>query len=283
MTLSASTRPVVVCVDGSPAGTQAVRWAVDEADRRKTRLCVIHVSDPAVARPREDPLPAAHRLAHQLGPKVDIVTEQCVGVVAEVLLERSKHARLLVAGSRGVGRPIEALPNSTEAVLAMHAHCPVIIVPDDVASAAQRAHAPVVVGVDGSPLSESALEFAFDSAASRGVALVAVHTWGDVVPPREGHGARQSPGVDVIQHEEQRVLAERLAGWAEKYPEVDTQRLVVQDRPVHALLEQAEVAQLLVVGSRGRGGFAGLLLGSTSNALLYCSPCPLAIVRHEAR
>jgi nucleotide-binding universal stress UspA family protein len=267
-------RPVLVCVDGSAASMRAVHWAAGEAARRNTALRVVHATDRERS---EDPLPAAQRLAHQFFPRIEVVTQRQRGEVAEVLLRQSEDARLLVAGSRGVGRPVEALPNSTEAVLAMHSRCPVVVVPDDAISTGEW-HGPVVVGVDGSPLSEAAVEFAFDSAGLRGTSLVAVHTWIDVVPETGASGGAD----DAVQSEQQRVLAERLAGWQEKYPEVATRRLVVRDRPVRVLLEQAECAQLLVVGSRGKGGFTGMLLGSTSTALLYCTPCPLAVVRYPS-
>ena len=136
----------------------------------------------------------------------------------------------------------------------------------------------VVVGVDGSPVSERALAFAFDEAALRGAPLVAVHTWLDLVA---------DPVVGLltdwaaVEAEEQVVLGERLAGWARKHPDVPVRRVVRRDGPTHALLTEAEGAQLVVVGSRGRGGFAGLLLGSVSHAVLHRSPCPVAVVRPE--
>lgn len=253
--------PVLACVDGSMASMRATRWAAREAVLRKTELCLVHVREHAA---EEDPLPAAQQRAQESFPELTIRTVARDGTVAEILLELSKRARLLVAGSRGVGRPVEALPNSTEAVLAMHSHCPVVIVPDEPV----RDEGPVVVGVDGSPLSEAAVDFAFDSAAVRDAGLVAVHTWTGVEPGADGR-------------REDRLLAEALAGWQQKYPDVDTTRLVVRDRPVRVLLEQAESAQLLVVGSRGQGGFTGMLLGSTSTALLYCTPCPLAVIRQR--
>jgi len=75
------------------------------------------------------------------------------------------------------------------------------------------------------------------------------------------------------------LLAERLAGWSEKYPDVPVQRLVARGLAGHALLDQAAKAQLVVVGSRGHGEIAGLLLDSVSNALVHKAACPVAIVR----
>ena len=120
---------------------------------------------------------------------------------------------------------------------------------------------------------------AFEAAAVRGVPLVAVHTWWDIlIDPAFG------PMLDwaAIESEEHQLLAQRLAGWAGKYPDVEVRRVVAQDRPAHALLKQAADAQLVVVGSRGRGGIAGMLLGSVSHSLLHHSPCPVLVVRAPA-
>ncbi|WP_189226392.1 universal stress protein, partial [Saccharothrix coeruleofusca] len=129
----------------------------------------------------------------------------------------------------------------------------------------------VVVGVDGSPVSEQAVAFAFEQASSRAAPLTALIAWTDL----------PTGGVDWarVEQERRRLLAERLAGWQEKYPDVRVTRVVVRDRPVRALLAAARGARLLVVGSRGAGGFQGMLLGSTSQALVSHAPCPLAVVR----
>jgi nucleotide-binding universal stress UspA family protein len=137
-----------------------------------------------------------------------------------------------------------------------------------------------MVGIDGSPISEAALAFAFEAAVARKVPLIAVHAWTDGVLE-----AAVAPLLDwdAIEVDEHRLLAERLAGWGEKYPDVEVRRVVARDRPAHALIEQATViaAQLVVVGSRGRGSAAGLVLGSVSHAVLHHSPCPVAVVRAD--
>jgi nucleotide-binding universal stress UspA family protein len=113
---------------------------------------------------------------------------------------------------------------------------------------------PVVVGVDLSPESDPAIGFAFEEAAGSGVPLVAAHA------------GEQS-------------LNTRMSGWLVKYPDVAVEQVVVQERPIPVLLELGQRAGLLVIGSRGRGGFAGMLLGSTSQALIHHAPCPVAVVR----
>ncbi|MFD2395911.1 universal stress protein [Prauserella oleivorans] len=136
----------------------------------------------------------------------------------------------------------------------------------------------MVVGVDGSPLSERAIGYAFDEACFRGVDLVAVHTWSDSDTDIFSQ-ARMYFDWEPMRDTEERRLAERLAGWRELYPDVTVHRVLVKDRPRHELLEWSRKAQLVVVGSRGRGGFRGMLLGSTSHALVHNAECPVMIAR----
>jgi len=193
-----------------------------------------------------------------------------------VLLAESTRAELVVLGDRGLGGFAGLLIGSVAVALAAHAACPVVVVrgaePDRTTSRPE----PVVVGVDGSPAGEAAVAFAFEAAALRGVPLVAVHTWRDLLVD-----ATMAPLVDwdAVEADEREVLAERLAGWGEKYPDVEVRRLVTRDRPAHALVQESGRAQLVVVGSRGRGGIAGMLLGSVSQALLHHSACPVVVTR----
>ena len=133
-----------------------------------------------------------------------------------------------------------------------------------------------MVGIDGSPVSEAALAFAFDAAATRGVGLVAVHAWS---PTAIDDALAPSMDWDAVTVEEDAVLAERLAGWGQKYPQVAVRRTVVRDGAVQALVDASREAQLVVVGSRGRGNATGLLLGSVSHGVLHAAHCPVAIVR----
>ncbi|WP_245645944.1 universal stress protein [Pseudonocardia acaciae] len=161
--------------------------------------------------------------------------------------------------------------------LAAHAACPVVVV-----RGAERdrssAELPVLVGVDGSPDSEAAVAFAYEAASVRGVPLVAVHTWSDLM-----FDSRVSPLIDweALETGERELLAERLAGWTGKYPDGQVRRLVLRGLAAHALVDRADRAQLLVVGSRGRGHLAGLMFGSVSHAVLHRAPCPVAVVRAD--
>ncbi|MHB1474799.1 MAG: universal stress protein [Dermatophilaceae bacterium] len=135
----------------------------------------------------------------------------------------------------------------------------------------------VVVGVDGSGVSGLSMSFAFQAAARRGVGITAVRAW-DV--PMPVHPSLLVP-LDKIQEAEQLLLLKSLAGRQRKFPGVDVQIKLINAHPGHALVVESAGAGLLVVGSRGLGGFAGMLLGSVSQAVLRHASCrcPVAVVR----
>jgi nucleotide-binding universal stress UspA family protein len=193
-----------------------------------------------------------------------------------VLVEESATASLLVLGTRGLGGFTGLLIGSTAVLLAGRAHCPLVVVRENVSP-----HGPVVVGVDGLPDGEAAIEFAFQHASLHSADLIAVHAWADSVADALLLGHPDSPDFEPAQQRAYETLAERLAGWQEKYPDVHVTREVVRDRPSRALLRHAENARLVVVGTRGRGGFTGLLLGSTGQHLLHHAPCPVSVVRTD--
>lgn len=287
--------PVVVGVDGSESALHAVRWAAREAERRNARLHLVYVSHLVPIRhPRQIPPPApylaalreqgshwlaeADEAARHAVPGLQVSTDLHDGLAADVLVTESKRAQLMVLGSRGLGGFGSLLIGSVAVALSGHGRCPVVVVRPSGMDGA-REEGPIVVGVDGSELSDAALTFAFEAAAARDVPLVAVHTWQDV----HMSGAwTLLPGTidwDWLQSEEEDQLAERIASWREKFPQVEVRPLVVRDRPARALLEHAAGAQLLVVGSRGRGAFSGIGLGSVSQTLLHHAECPVAVAR----
>ena len=208
-----------------------------------------------------------------------MTTEFLHGHIEPTLVDLSRHADMVVVGCRGMGAVEGALLGSVSSGVAHHAQCPVAVIHDDEPLAARSLQAPVVVGIDGSPTSELATEIALDEASRRGVGLVAVHAWTDMGPlgfpptnwaPIEWRNIRD--------HEEE-VLSERLSGWQERYPDVAVDKIVVSDRPAPRLLEHAQAAQLVVVGSHGRGGFPGMLLGSVSRAVVQSARVPVIVAR----
>ncbi|MCE0765422.1 universal stress protein [Pseudonocardia kujensis] len=286
----------VVGVDESESARDAVRWAAGEAALRRARLRPVlafaplpagHVGNPGLgtayrstmAEAARAVLESAAELAREAAPDVAVEPALWEGFPAPVLLDESDRARLTVVGSRGLGGFTGLLVGSVAVSLASRGGSPVLVVRgrrDDRAAAGRADPRPVVVGVDGSPTSEAALGLAFEEAALRVAPLVALHTWSD-----EMLEPALAPVIDwaSLETEEHALLAQRLAGWAEKYPDVEVRRLVERDRPAPALLGAAARAQLLVVGSRGRGNATGLLLGSVSHALLHHADCPVLVAR----
>jgi nucleotide-binding universal stress UspA family protein len=291
--LRAGNLPVVVGIDGSSSALDAARWAAREAARRRTTVQLIsafgwletsHLGDHGLGgRYRETMLSrtraevsAAAEAATEAAPGLEISERVVDGFPIPLLVAASRRAGLVVLGDRGLGGFTALLVGSVAIGLAARAECPVVVVRGERSSDA----GPVVVGIDGSEISDAALAFAFEAAVTRKVPLVALHAWTDTLLE-----AAVAPLLDwdAIEADEHRLLAERMAGWSEKYPDVEVRRVVARDRPAHALIEQATgtAAQLVVVGSHGRGGVAGLVLGSVSHAVLHHSPCPVAVVRAD--
>ena len=177
---------------------------------------------------------------------------------------------MAVVGCLGRGAMARRLGSVTHGVL-HHAHCPVAVI-NDQDPLSHPSHAPVLVGIDGSRASDAATAIAFDEASLRGVELVALHAWSDT-------DLWRFPGLDssTMQSQGEETLAERLAGWQESYPDVKVRRIVECDRPAHQLIKQSESAQLVVVGSHGRGGY--VLLGSVSLAVVQCVRVPVIVAR----
>ncbi len=285
--------PIVVAVDGSPSSHQAAEWGAVAASLHDVPLhliasvAVIGGFAPAMSVPqaeltwmRDD----GERIVAEVAQvareavresAVPITTEVTMDLIIPTLLDRSKSARTVVVGSRGLGAFQRGLLGSVSTAVVRHAHCPVTVIHERSATDSVSLGKPVLVGVDGSECSVAAVQYAFAEAARRKVDLVALHSWSDAST------IALPANWDDVAEEERAVLAERLAGFAEQYPDVQVRRIVVPDRPVRALLDASADAQLVVVGSRGRGGFTGMLLGSTSNALLHVVECPITVIRHR--
>jgi nucleotide-binding universal stress UspA family protein len=290
--------PIVVGVDGSPASHGAVRWAAADAVAHHRPLRLVHAAavpmyyGPEIRLVHVD-LDEFRRLGKQLTTTAAQIAKDATAAVGEVdvsiavydaaavpvLTALSRTASMVVVGTSGAGAIRRGLLGSVSTSLVRHAHCPVAVIPDVDDDAQPRADGPVVVGVDGSACSALAIKIAFDEASRRDADLIAIHSWND-----DGRLLYSSE----IQEEGNGLLSENLAGYAEEYPEVRVHRFVTEQRPAKRLLHAAESAQLIVVGSHGRGGFAGMTLGSVSQAVLHAAQCPLIVARpqpaeHEAQ
>jgi nucleotide-binding universal stress UspA family protein len=281
---------IVVGVDGSPASDAAVRWAAREAMMRLAPIKLINVVAPTLASSAMAPnhtitkgeelrarqiLKQAGRIVEQLAgeKRPDIHTQRQYAGVVPTLVEASNDAQMVVVGSsrrafdRGMLGPVIA-------GLHHHANCPVTIVPDPESAQHENGDAPVLVGIDGSTASEAAAAVAFDEASRRGVPLLALQAWSDV-------GVFPILGMDWRTYRDQgaELLGERLAGWQECYPDVQVHRRLVCDVPDRWLVDETRNAQLVVLGSGGRGGFARMHVGSVTSAVIRSARVPVIVVR----
>lgn len=291
--MSATTNlPIVAAVDGSETATAAAWWAAGEAARRHTSLLIFAAygyeddfyggkvyppSDWLMIKKAqaEDLLRESRATLESALPGLEIHMEASDRGAVSALLDVSARARLLVTGEP-VGAISGLFGGSPDIDLAAHAHCPVVVV-----RGREAAEGPVVVGVDGSPLSEAAIAWAFEEASLRNAPLTAMYVWHDGDTAGLFSDGNVTFQGEAIQDSGRRLLAQRLAGWQEKYPDVRVERRVEHDKPRHRLIAASRDAQLVVVGSRGRGGFTGLVLGSTSQALMHHAGCPVMVVRSE--
>ncbi|HTZ14507.1 MAG TPA: universal stress protein [Mycobacterium sp.] len=282
---------LVVCVDGSGPSDAAVRWAVGESVMRERPITLIHVVAPtpidstmapdgAIPQVRLDQarqiVQHSREIADELtdGKHPRMQTEITYASVVSTFIEASQHAYMMVTGSRGVDASSAYRLGSVSAALLRDARCPVAVVHDRQHVGQNVADAsPVLLGIDGTPASEAATALAFDEASRRQVPLLALHAWSDV-------GVFPILGMDwhVNRDQGDEVLGERLAGWHERYPDVQVERKLVCDVPARWLVQESTRAQLVVLGRRGRGGYPGMRLGSVSSAVAQSARVPVIVV-----
>jgi len=281
---------IVVGVDGSAASNAAVGWAAREAAMRNVPLNLVHMFKTFVPTYPQIPLPSgvaefqeddglevlkqAAKIAEDALPadqKIAVATEVKKSPPVPTLVDLSEDADMVVVGSNGRGAVGRVLLGSVSSGVVRSAKSPVAVIRAEASITPQSSAGPVLVGIDCSPASELAVAVAFEEASFRGVGLTALHAWSDVA-------AYQVPWGDW-RPEAERELAEYLAGWQERYPDVTVTRVITLDHPGRALIEESESAQLVVVGSHGRGGLSGLVLGSVSNAVVHAVHTPVIVAR----
>ncbi|MEV0274688.1 universal stress protein [Hamadaea sp. NPDC050747] len=286
-----TTLPVVAGVDGSPESLAAAEVAAREAVLRGVPVRIVHgfiwpamrnvPLGPSALGPQEGGLENQARqivadgvaAAQAAAPGVEATGDVITGSAAQALIRASGGASLIVVGDRGLGAFAGLLAGSVSIHVAAHAACPVMVVRGKSDPAA-----PVLLAADGSPAGDAAVGFAFEEAALRKVPLWALHVWAH---PTADLATEMQPLIfdeSVARENEERLIVDALAGWKARFPGVDVRTQVVHGRVRRTIVEATGGAQLIVLGSRGFGGFKGMLLGSVSQAALYHSDCPVVIV-----
>lgn len=275
-----------------PWSAAALDWAADEAAATSRPLHLVHVVEGREHTPVD--LEADLDPSTEVGvigvleshPSLRVTAHTDTGSAAGALVLASRTAQTLVVGAAAHSLLTAVVLGSVALQVAAHSFCPVVVVHDRAPTDAEaRAGVPpvdaepgpVVVGLDASERSERALAFAFEQASHRQVGLTGVACWAW----EDGDGYLPLPPVGVWEEtrsQERRLVSELLAGWAEKYPDVEVRTRLERARTVPTLLDAAAGATLLVVGTRGRGGFDGLLLGSVSQRVIERASCPVAVV-----
>jgi len=288
-----SRRQVLVGVDGSVSAQGALAWAAAEASSRRCPLRIVHAfSWPVTGNPLDMTfaggmniglqsaaawiLTEAKAHAREVAPDIKVIDDLFVGPAAPTLLNEAQDADLVVVGSRGVGGFRGLLVGSVSAIVAAHAPCPVVVVHPHGAGTAFPASPTgrIVVGVDGSDISSAAIRFAFQQAARRHVGITAVHA----ATPTRQHPSVRVP-ADIVEQIDRQLFAEAMESKRVLFPAIDVRTKLVHGHPAQALIDSSTGAELVVVGSHGRGGFAGMLLGSVSQAVLQHAACAVAVVR----
>ncbi|WP_072688488.1 universal stress protein [Rhodococcus marinonascens] len=289
MTTTRIRHGIVAGIDGSEGALEAAAWAASAARHLDEPLRLVHVLPKYLK--SDDQIDAG---SHPAGEKLLDIAEQVVldgqrdlpvernvepGPPAHALVELSKTARMMVLGPAATSEMRSVYVGSDVVRVSNRAECPVVVW-RGIQGHEVGTDRPVVVGVDGSELSDMAVAHAFEFAAFFGAPLVAVHTWSE----HSTLGAWYSEErrfTDWQPHAQQEtaLLAESLAGWSEKYPDVAVTRCVERGKPARVLLEHSVDAQLMAVGSHGRTPFTASIVGSTSQSLIHHARCPVLICR----
>jgi nucleotide-binding universal stress UspA family protein len=295
-------KPILVAYDGSEPSDVALRWALDEAQRRHLALTILHADTPeldltgrtlgyyeakieSTLADGEAILTEGETKCAAWAPEVPISPRLVAQAPAYAVLDAMSDASMIVLGARGLEGFLELLAGSTTLQVAAHSSVPVVVVRAgrDVVAGPEAGR--VVVGVDSSDSGRDALSYAFEEASVRHVGLTALRAWqsgffdtgakGGVIPP--------SMEDEVLLPTEADALHDEVAGWRTKYPDVDVREVLAHAKAADALTDASRGAELVVVGSRGRGAVRTALLGSVSHAVMKHAECPVAVVRPAER
>ena len=278
---------IVVGVDGTANDEEPLQVAIAQARRHHRPLHVLHATAVGIVpwtpeRLDKQRVITATCVEHARGvaPDLEVSSSTVVDDQSAALVTASRTASLVVMGTGRLGRVGSVVLGATTGKVASHAHCPVMVVPDAWrARDAQPGDArPVVVAVDDDEHSQPALDWGFAEASARMAPLVALHAWWWDEPGPLSSAIEWDDESKSAAESQRVMMSEMLAGWQEKFPDLEVRTEFTRGETTAVLEEASGDAQLLVVGTRGRGGFAGLLLGSVSARALHHSRCPVVVV-----
>ncbi|GAA1564336.1 universal stress protein [Kribbella hippodromi] len=291
--MSSQPAPIVIGYDGSPGSRAALDWAAAVAERTEAPLRILGAFEIMIdTQPTPGyvvPLEAARAAAEEAlitaatelraeRPALRVESALVDGGAPQTLIEASRDARSVVLGSRGLGGWTGLVLGSVALQVTAHAECPVVVIPHGVTPTVHD-ELTVVVGVDGSKPAEKAIDFAFEQAAAVHAKVVALHAWTNPFLTYASGAAMLQFDQEEVLEDSRLLVSESVAGAAAEYPDVEWTIELAGGSAALALTERSATADLLVVGSRGRGGFTGLLLGSVSQSALHRTRCPIAVVR----
>ncbi|MCB1266267.1 MAG: universal stress protein [Mycobacterium sp.] len=278
---------IVVGADGSEHGVAAVRWAASTAVAYGLPLTVLYarpdaLGDPALVAEPTGVLGAAVAFARATAPDVEIRALQMPDAPVRSLLAVGENADVLVLGSRGIEGFRGLLLGSTTMHVAPYAQCPVVVVhsgvegcpPFEDTEGLTGNPGQVVLGYDGSPASNRAAAFAFRHAEAIACGVVAV----SVDPTRGEPETHEFNPEDATPGSDTSAFHSPVIVTATSFPDVPVSYVTGTGRPAEVLLAEAAGAELLVVGSRGSGGFSGLIMGSVTQKVLAHASCPVAVL-----
>jgi nucleotide-binding universal stress UspA family protein len=282
---------VTVGVDDGPCSGAAVDWAADEARFRGTRLHLVHAW---LEQPYDTPEGRGNAFYRQAGeellrglverasnrhPSLEVTSQLMDAGPLDALTSASTTAGLLVLGTRGAGGFPGLLTGSTSLRMAATAACPVVVVPAAAGEADDAGtRRGVAVGVHGRGPCEGLLAFAFETAQRRGLPLRIVHAWRYPLVLEPGHANPPVYEQGHVAGEEARLVAEILAGWRQKYPDVPVEEDIVRSAPAKHLVAVSATQHLVVVGRHRTTEGPLRRLGSVSQAVLHHAECPVAVV-----
>ena len=287
---------IVIGVDGSDRDHSCIRYGAGAASRTGRPLHLLHAQDIAVELAAANPI-AARGLAfvpdfvldsgvlrdalawtREEFPDIDVTGSEPWMHPEEALIEASEDAYLIVVGSSRISGLERILLGRSALAVSLHSRCPVVIMPE---GGRTDIDGPVVLGFDGSEGARSAARRAFWVADLRGAPVRIITSWYAEVVDGSVVTTPGTPAWEQVESGYRRMVEEGIADIRSEYPNTEVDIQVVRGPAAEVLAKQSADASLLVIGSRGRGGFRGMLLGSVSHKVLETATCPVMVIRDK--